>query len=163
MSFYCYRILITDSMEKNIFEKLVVVQLAKKFSVFGIRRFWAVLRRAGHWTVSWASWIPSITSHSVCLKSTSVEPPQDVSCLHVFKPEFYMPLSCLPCCHLFRPFHLLSLINLKYFENNINCEAHHYAMFSIHPLFLLTEVQIYNKTVAKFCYYLCKAATSSTC
>jgi len=50
--------------------KLTVTQPAKKFLAFySTRRLTAVFTRAHHWSVSWARWIQSTTSHSISLRS----------------------------------------------------------------------------------------------
>jgi len=47
-----------NSMEQTPLEKLITVQLVKKFpALYGIRRFMSI--RIRHWILSWASWIQS--------------------------------------------------------------------------------------------------------
>jgi len=60
---------ITNSMKPDVFEKLTVTQLLKKFSAFyGTWRFITVLTRARHWSLCWARWIQSTPSHSISLR-----------------------------------------------------------------------------------------------
>jgi hypothetical protein len=49
-----------------ILDKLIVVQLAKKFSAFYRTRRWIVVfKRARHWTLCGASWFQSTSSHTL--------------------------------------------------------------------------------------------------
>jgi hypothetical protein len=51
-------------------EKLIVTQLIKKFPAFhGAWRFITVFTRTHHWSLSWARWFQSISSHPISLRS----------------------------------------------------------------------------------------------
>jgi hypothetical protein len=55
--------------------KLTVTHTAKKFPDFyGTRRFITVLTTARHWSLFWAWWIQSITSHAISLRPILILP-----------------------------------------------------------------------------------------
>jgi hypothetical protein len=54
-------------------EKPKVIQLVNKFPAFyGTRRFITVFTRACHWSLSWARWIQSTSSHTLSVRSIMI-------------------------------------------------------------------------------------------
>jgi hypothetical protein len=61
---------VTNYTELALLEKPPIVQLLKNFLAFyGTRRFFTVLTRALHWSLSWARSIRSIPSHPIPLRT----------------------------------------------------------------------------------------------
>jgi len=51
----------------HIFEKLTVTQLVKNTDFYGTRMFITVFTTVRQWTLSWARWKQSTTSHLISL------------------------------------------------------------------------------------------------
>jgi hypothetical protein len=71
---------------------------------YRIQWFITVFSRVRHWSVSWASWIQSTTSHRITLIPISIlsSSPKFVSSLHVFRLNLFTHFSS-PICVLHSP------------------------------------------------------------
>jgi len=105
-------------------QKQVLTQLVKKFpSFYGTRRFITVFARSNHWSLSWARYIHSTTSHPISLRPILILSShlrlvfRLVSSLQVFQPEFWMHFSSLSCApRALHPLTFLDLIILILFD-----------------------------------------------
>jgi len=93
-----------------LLEKIIITQLVKKFSTFyGTHMFVTMFTRARHWSLSWAGYIQSTTSHPLYLISILILSPhlcvglssglfkfsnQNIVCISHVSHACYMPHLC---------------------------------------------------------------------
>jgi hypothetical protein len=58
----------TQSGQKFLLEELMITQLVKFSNFYGTRRIITVFTGAHEWSLSWARWVQSASSHSISLR-----------------------------------------------------------------------------------------------
>jgi hypothetical protein len=110
---------------RRVLEKLKVAQLVKKLlTCYIIRIFIIAFTRAGHWTLSWASWIRSSPLKPVSLRFILVSSSHlhlVVSSSQILLLKFCMHFSSFQCM-----LYASSISYLQSLVKSTNCEALHY-------------------------------------
>jgi len=84
-----------------LIHKLIVAHLVKKFpNLYGTWRFITTFTVARYWTLFWARWIQSTSSHPLLYESLS----NVGSSLHVFRLKFCTYFSSPRACYMSRQF-----------------------------------------------------------